>query len=408
MTKTLRRMALGSIIMLICLSGLPVSARPVHADLSPTLCVNRDSGWTVRNLHSDNAAGSKRIGTTDGISWMIGCAPATVLTSTAAVASTVEDQDSGVHGDNVSTTSADGADISILKSVTSDSVMRGHDLTYLITVNNEGPADAENATLIDLLPPHTIFQTITVPSGWNCATPAVGSAGTVTCSQPLMPLGSPEFELVARVDLATPKGTAIQNTATIESTTPDPNPGAESATSLASTVFLPPPVAFLPSVYMDESVGPDLVVDRLVATTQGITVTIRNAGNEAVVDSFWVDVYCDPSDTPPVNEPWPHLSAQGVAWGVTLLLGAGQPLTLTVGASYFAADYSSHPPFPVGANVYALVDSVDFSSSDGAVIETHEQNNLKGPIVSTSSATGAGMLAIDPGAPGRTRALPHR
>jgi hypothetical protein len=108
-----------------------------------------------------------------------------------------------------------------------------------------------------------------------------------------------------------------------------------------------------------------------------------------VTDAFWVDVYFDPSQTPGLNQPWPTLASHGVAWGVTVDIPAGGVLTLTTGDAYYAPQHSSMPPLPAGARVYALVDSVNYATTYGAVPESNEGDNLSGPVISTAGVAEA-------------------
>src|SRR5207247_514319 len=78
----------------------------------------------------------------------------------------------------------------------------------------------------------TTFVSITVPSGWTCTTPAVGSTGAVTCTAGALASGaSVTFTVIVKVDPATPNGTVLSNTATVTSTTADQNAGNNSSTA---------------------------------------------------------------------------------------------------------------------------------------------------------------------------------
>ncbi len=134
--------------------------------------------------------------------------------------------------------------------------------------------------------------------------------------------------------------------------------------------------------------APDLLVTNLVATSHAVTVTIKNQGDVPTSVPFWVDVYFNPSVTPGLNQPWDTIASHGVVWGVTASIPADGTLTLTTSDAdpYYFRDYSSPAPLPVGANVYAMADSVDFSTPYGAVRESNENNNLLGPVTSTAAA----------------------
>lgn len=129
---------------------------------------------------------------------------------------------------------ATGASLSVLKIGSPNPVQAGSNLTYTITVSNEGPDDAADVALSDTLPTGTTFASLASPGGWSCTTPAVGSGGTVSCTNALLQVGSAVFTLTVQVDSGVSAGTILSNTAAVTSTTPDPNPGDESATAMTT------------------------------------------------------------------------------------------------------------------------------------------------------------------------------
>lgn len=129
------------------------------------------------------------------------------------------------------------ADLSVNKADAPDPVAAGTDLTYTITVENDGPDAAGNVTMTDPLPAGTTFQSITVPVGWSCDTPAVGTGGTVTCIRASFPNGgSSTFTIVVRVDPATPTGTILTDTATVFSNAIDDDQSDNSATAQTTVI----------------------------------------------------------------------------------------------------------------------------------------------------------------------------
>lgn len=102
------------------------------------------------------------------------------------------------------------AGVSIVKAGAPDPVPAGASLTYTITATVTG-VDLEDATVTDPLPAGTTFVSLAAPGGWSCSTPAVGSAGTVSCSEAPMPAGSAVFTLVVRVSSALAGGTVLTN-----------------------------------------------------------------------------------------------------------------------------------------------------------------------------------------------------
>jgi len=163
---------------------------------------------------------------------------------------------------------------------------------------------------------------------------------------------------------------------------------------------------YLPLIFKGSAPGPDLVVDNVIATSSRVTVTIRNVGNSPVVDAFWVDVYFNPTQTPTINKPWPTIAPAGAIWGVTKSLAQGETLVLTTGGAYYFGPPDSSPTFPVGATVYAYVDSINHNTSYGNVQEGNEGNNLSEPEVSTAD-NGEDSTSVS-GRPGSSEGLPER
>ncbi len=131
----------------------------------------------------------------------------------------------------VNTTVTQSADPSVVKSGPK-SVTAGSNVTYTVTAGNAGPSNATGVTLTDVLPPGTTFVALEQTSGpdFTCTTPAAGAAGTITCSIATLPAGaSAAFTIVLRV-ASTATG-PIDNTASIASATPDPDPDNGSSTA---------------------------------------------------------------------------------------------------------------------------------------------------------------------------------
>lgn len=132
------------------------------------------------------------------------------------------------------------ADLSVTKVDSPDPVNTGSNLTYTITVTNNGPDAATNASWTDTLPAGTTFAGIDDVSGWSCSAPEAGDSGTVSCSNPSFAVGSSVFSLTVAVAPTVPAGSILSNTATVTSSTPDGNPDNNSGT--ATTTVLSPSV----------------------------------------------------------------------------------------------------------------------------------------------------------------------
>jgi uncharacterized repeat protein (TIGR01451 family) len=177
------------------------------------------------------------------------------------------------------------ADLAVTKSGPAQAAA-GSDVTYTIELFNLGPDNSVTATLTDQLPPGTTFVSLSKPVSWTCSTPTVGSGGTITCTNPSVPLGADDlFTLVVHLDQATAPGTTITNVATV-TTPPDPDngdtdPNSENNTGVAST-----------TVPGGNSTSADLGVTKTADTDQVLansdvtyTIQVRNEGPDTSTDA---------------------------------------------------------------------------------------------------------------------------
>jgi uncharacterized repeat protein (TIGR01451 family) len=106
-------------------------------------------------------------------------------------------------------------------------------LTYSLTVVNAGPNPAAGVTLTDPLPGNLTFSAISQTSGpsFLCNSLAVGAGGTIGCSLASMAVGTATFSLTVKVPAGTPSGTPYTNTATVATSTFDPDTTNNSSSS---------------------------------------------------------------------------------------------------------------------------------------------------------------------------------
>lgn len=188
----------------------------------------------------------------------------------------------------------DSASLSITKTDDVDPVALAGTLVYTIQVSNEGPSDALAVQMDDTLPAGASFLALDAPAGWSCTTPAVGATGTVSCSIPAFPPGTASFLLSVRAD----SGPLLINTATVTSTTQDPDPKDNSAeqTTTVGTVS--------PSLVVTVTDSPDPVVAG-ADVTYTATATTELDDNQNVAFRFVVPADAGfQSLVPPAGVEW--------------------------------------------------------------------------------------------------------
>ncbi|HMF04740.1 MAG TPA: hypothetical protein VKH17_08000 [Acidimicrobiia bacterium] len=107
---------------------------------------------------------------------------------------------------------ADVADVALSVVDTPDPVVAGSNISYAITVTNNGPSAAANVLLQDQVTGSETFVSSMQNSGPSalCLVPPVGSVGSVNCSIASLSAGaSAVFTVVVQVAPGTPAGTVL-------------------------------------------------------------------------------------------------------------------------------------------------------------------------------------------------------
>jgi len=116
------------------------------------------------------------------------------------------------------------ADLSITKQRTSaPSADAGTDVTYDVTVTNDGPSDAQDVSWSDTPPTGMTIRKVTTDAAWEQG----ADAGTWT-TDTLASGDTAVFHVTASIASGTPAGT-LRNTATVSSATPDTDPTNDTA-----------------------------------------------------------------------------------------------------------------------------------------------------------------------------------
>jgi uncharacterized repeat protein (TIGR01451 family) len=157
--------------------------------------------------------------------------PGTVISNTASIGPTANDPNTANNTATSTTvvTSPTQADVSIVKTASPEPVNQSTNLTYTLQVTNNGPAVAQGVTVSDPLPSQITFVNVVATQG-TCTQ----SAGTVSCNIGTLSVGglasiSINVSAATFSSGGTPCATingvpyVVCNTATVASTTSDPN-----------------------------------------------------------------------------------------------------------------------------------------------------------------------------------------
>ena len=110
------------------------------------------------------------------------------------------------------------------------SAKSGKNVTYTINATNGGPDAASGVVINDLLATGTGFVSVNAP-GATCSTPAVLATGTISCSYGSLASGSSIAPMTVVVKVSAKGNAQLNNTASVSSSTLDPNAANNSATA---------------------------------------------------------------------------------------------------------------------------------------------------------------------------------
>jgi uncharacterized repeat protein (TIGR01451 family) len=166
-------------------------------------------------------------------------ATGTVISNSVTASSSSADPITPNSGTSTTTVAA-SADLHVSKSANSTTTIPGGTIDYTIALSNAGPSDAANVTLSDVLPPQTVFASLDTPAGYVCTTPAVGAGGTMTCTSATVPAGANDAFTLRVTVLSNGAPGPIVNTATVASSTPDPDPANDAASAAVTIAAIVP------------------------------------------------------------------------------------------------------------------------------------------------------------------------
>lgn len=165
------------------------------------------------------------------VSTMVDPGASGTLVNSASVGAAEPDPNPGGESVELLTSVGASADLSVTKTASSDSVEVGDPLIYTVTVANAGPSEATGVEVTDVLPAE-----VTLVATTGCAEDPVGV--------PLCTLGSIAAGAMAQytIEVTVDAQGTIANTATVSSSTPDPDPGNDTGgvtTQLGSILEIP-------------------------------------------------------------------------------------------------------------------------------------------------------------------------
>jgi uncharacterized repeat protein (TIGR01451 family) len=299
----------------------------------------------------------------------------TVISNTASVTSATPDWNAANNAASASVTiqPTAQADLGVLNITSSTAVNPGQNVLYSLQVQNSGPAPASDVVLNAAVPANTTFLSLQVvsPVTWACTTPAVGGSGSITCQTPDLPASTfPGFALNVAVSPGAPIGSTISNTASVTSTTEDPNTANNAFTNTQVTVTAPSATSIAFRAASSASMG-------------GRTLTIARPTSVQPNDVLIAAVYWDHSRpntiTPPAGFSLIREDVGASTQGVSLyyhVAGVGEP------ASYsWSATLSSD----IAGQIAAYIGVDPSNPIDGSSGQTGTLTLATAPSVTTTT-----------------------
>ncbi|HVF67319.1 MAG TPA: immunoglobulin-like domain-containing protein [Pyrinomonadaceae bacterium] len=200
----------------------------------------------------------------------------------AAVVNTVDNSRRNVTNFSVHDPDEQVADVTISKTaLDTEQALAGNNISYRIYVTNQGPDSATDVSFVDNTLPNTTFVSFADDgaSGFNCTSPAVGSAGQTTCTKATMAVGDvASFTAVYHVNGSAGTGADLTDTIEVDSDTADSHDSSNSSTVNGTAVNPNPPACTIScpaNVSQDSDPGqPGAVVNYTAPATSGTCGTV--------------------------------------------------------------------------------------------------------------------------------------
>ncbi|MBK7601380.1 MAG: DUF11 domain-containing protein [Acidobacteria bacterium] len=157
----------------------------------------------------------------------------------------------------------------------------GTNITYTLTVTNNGVSDAQNVVVKDTLPANVSFVSASSTNNQFTCTPDNGNAGVVNCLAATLIANDPNIipprsgsntatiTLVGKVAANVANGTVLANNATVTATTSDPVLANNSVGPINTTVTTESNVTIVKTDNLDPAIA---------GTNLTYTITVANNG----------------------------------------------------------------------------------------------------------------------------------
>ncbi len=217
----------------------------------------------------------------------------TVLLNQVAITSTTplthsvltDDEETVVHS-----SFGTPADLAITKDAISATVVAGELITYTLVVTNNGPGTATDVEVVDSLPDGLTWVSAT-PSQGLCDSGVVCLLGSMVFEGTPTAVATATITIVARVNSDVAAGTTLTNTAFVQASQPDPDPG-DNLSDVPVDVSGVADLEVTKSGSLDPLVAGELLAYTIVITNHGPS----DAANVVVTDTLPAGVTVDSSD----------------------------------------------------------------------------------------------------------------
>jgi uncharacterized repeat protein (TIGR01451 family) len=305
-------------------------------------------------------------------------ASGSTITQTASVVETTSDPNSVNNSASASVQVGNSADLSVTNSASPVPAQASSNITYTQVVANAGPTAGANVILTEATPANTTATSLTGPAGWTC------NLGTLTCTiSSLAASTNATINFVVTVNASVASGTAINDTATVSSSTTDPNSANNSA--IASDVVA--------TAIQADLIATNIAAPTSVAAGSNVTYTQTVTNNGPAVATSVTFTQTTPPNTnfqsiaPPAGWTCGTLPAVGATGTITCTDGsnlalnatASFTLVLQVSASTPSGTFIAEPATASASNIVpnlpsntatATVIVANANSADMAIVKT--------------------------------------